>query len=734
MAFPYFRQYDTMDCGPTCVRIIAKYYGKDYGLQSLREKCNIGRTGVSMFGISKAAESIGFKTVGAKVTREQLAGEVQLPCIAHWNQNHFVVVYKATRKKVSVSNPDKGLITYEMNEFLRHWSVNGQESKGEPEGVVLILEPTERFYELESVRAYNGGILDLLKYFRGYKATLIQLFIALLMGSLLQLVFPFLTQSIVDVGVANRDLNFISVILGAQLFLFVGQFISEFFRNWLLLYMSTKINVSILSEFVLKLMRVPLSFFDIKLAGDIIQRMNDHKRIETFLTGSTLNTVFSLFNLLIFGVAIFVYNHTIFLIYILFSLLYVLYIVFFLKKRSSIEGKSMELASTIQGNTLQIIYGIQDIRLNNAETIKRWEWEELQAGLFRINIKKLKIEQAQEIGAFFLNQFKNIFIIFYTARLVITNQLTLGEMLACQFIIGQLNGPLEQLIRFMLVAQDARLALNRIKEINSIRDEEPMETSSPACVCLPAPGKNIVFRNTSFGYPGVNYMVLKDVDLEIPYGKITAIVGASGSGKTTIMKLLLKIYQPTEGDIRIGEENFSMISPSLWRDRIGTVMQDGYIFSDTIERNIAIGDSKTSIDRERLQHAVRIANLQDLIENLPNGFETKIGSEGLGLSQGQKQRILIARAIYKEPEIIMLDEATNALDANNEREIINSFNEFFKGRTVIIVAHRLSTVKNADQIVVLDKGRIVETGRHPDLITLKGYYYRLVKNQIELDN
>jgi ATP-binding cassette subfamily B protein len=722
-----------MDCGPSCIRMIAKFYGKEYSLQFLREKSNIGKTGVSMLGISKACEAIGFRTLGAKVTVQQLKEEVALPFIAHWNQNHFVVVYKIEKNKIYVSNPDSGQVTYKIKEFLEHWSVNDSQDEIDAEGVVLILEPTEKFYQLASVESPKSGLYELIKYFRNYKKTIIQLLIGLIMGSLLQLVFPYLTQSIVDVGVSNKDLHFIYIILIAQLVLFAGQFGANFFRNWLLLYMSSKINVSILSDFVTKLMTVPISFFDVKLAGDIIQRMNDHKKIESFLTGSTLNTVFSIFNLIVFGVALLTYNNIVFLVYLFFSILYVLYILFFLDQRKSVEGKNMEISSVIQGNSLQLIYGIQDIRLNGAETVKRWEWEALQASLFKINIQRLKIEQIQEVGAFFLNQFKNILITFYTAKSVIDGQLTLGEMLAIQYIIGQLNSPLEQLIQFMLVAQDARLALNRIKEIEGIADEEP-----GLQVGLQHPPQDwnhdLYFKDMCFTYPGMNYPVLKNIDLHIPSGKITAIVGSSGSGKTTLIKLLLKIYKPSSGKITLGTTDFENISPSLWRERIGTVMQDGYIFSDTIEKNIAIGDNESAIQGEILAQALSTANLTELIEMLPNGLKTKIGSEGLGLSQGQKQRILIARAVYKNPKVIMLDEATNALDANNEKQIVNSFNDYFKGRTVIIVAHRLSTVKNADQIIVLDKGGIAEVGTHAELVKRKGFYYTLVKNQIELDD
>lgn len=733
--FPFFKQYDVMDCGPTCIRIIAKYYGKNYGLQFLREKCNIGKLGVSMFGISKAAELIGFKATGVRINYLQLKSDINLPCIAHWDQNHFVVIYKITKNKVYISNPDKGLMSYTISEFKKHWFIDTESNNNQNlgEGVILILEPTEKFYEMKSVKAPNDSIRELFKYFNSYKTNLTQILIALIVGSIFQLIFPFLTQSIVDIGVLNKDIDFIYLVLVAQLILFTGQFASDFFRNWLLLYMSTKINFSILSDFVTKLMRVPISFFDVKLTGDIIQRMNDHKKIETFLTGSTLNTVFSLLNILIFGIAIFIYSRLICLIYAVFSLVYITYVVLFLKKRKSVEGQSMEISSTIQGNSLQLIYGIQDIRLNNAETSKGIEWGKLQGDLFKINIRKLKIEQWQAIGAFFINQSKNIFITFYTAKMVITNQMTIGEMLACQFIIGQLNAPLEQLIHFMLVAQDARLALSRIKEINQIEDEEPLGKFSKEKENSSFNGKNIIIKNLCFSYPGINQNVLTNINVVILAGKVTAIVGNSGSGKTTFVKLLLKIYNPSSGNIMVGDIPFSELSPTLWRSRIGTVMQDGFIFSDSIEKNIAIGDNLNSIDESRLKQAIKIANLTDILHVLPNGLKTKIGSEGMGLSQGQKQRILIARAVYKNPDVLFLDEATNALDANNESRIITEFHQFFKKKTVIIVAHRLSTVKDADQILVLNKGEIVEIGNHLELIQKKGYYYKLVKNQISLE-
>lgn len=729
--FPFFRQYDTMDCGPTCIKMIAKHYGRSYSLQHLREKSNIGRVGVTLLSISNTAQSVGFSTFGSLLTFEQLE-EVLLPCIAHWKQDHFVIVYKIKNNIVYIADPNTGLVKYSKEDFLLHWLPPYiEEDSASGKGAVLLLEPTEEFYNLKDDEEKGIGLSMFLTYFGKNKSTLFQISIGLIFSSLVQLLMPFLTQAIVDIGINKKDINFLYLVLLAQMLLIIGQLGTNIIRGWLLLYFSSKINLSILTDFIVKLMRLPISFFDIKLVGDLFERINDHKRIEVFLTGHTLNILFSITGMFIFGIALFKFNSIIFFIYFIFSTLYILWVLLFLKRRQSVEGKSFETSAKVQGNIFQILNGIQDIRLNNAEPQKIWEWESLQINSFKVNIEKLKIEQFQEFGSFIFNQTKNILITFLTAKLVIDNQLTLGQMMACQYIIGQLNSPLEQLVYFVIIAQDAKLSLDRLNEIHEITNEETIDKKYQ--YTIESRQSDITFENVSFSYPGLNTEVLKKINIVIPCGKVTAIVGASGSGKTTILKLLLKIYSAKAGKIKIGNQNFEDISHTSWRKQCGIVMQDGYIFSDSISNNIALSSTIDQKDYDRIMQAVDLANIKDYVNSLPLKLETKIGSEGLGLSQGQKQRLLIARAVYKEPNYIFLDEATNALDANNEKLIINALDNFYKGRTVVVIAHRLSTIKNADQIIVLDKGVVVESGNHNTLINKKGYYFNLVRNQLGVE-
>lgn len=716
-----------MDCGPTCIRIIAKYYGKSYPLLLLREKCLINRTGVSLLGISDAAEQIGFRTIGAKIDFNKLQKEVTLPCIVHWRQNHFIVVYKIRNNKVYVSDPAKGLIKYTYDEFLHAWA--GIQQGENKLGIVLLLEPTPRYYEEESkTEGVSFGTIS--HYFIRHKKLFFQLALGLTAGTALQLILPFFTQSVVDVGIATKDLQFIYLILLGQLMLFIGSTVVEFVRSWILLHISTRINISLLSDFLMKLMKLPLSYFDTKNTGDIMQRMGDHGRIESFLTGSTINIAFSLFNFIIFTFVIVVYNARIFLIFLAGSILYFLWVMLFLKTRRNLDFKRFDIASKNQSITIQLIHGIQEIKLNSCEQLKRWEWERIQAKLFRLSVKSLTISQVQQGGAFFINQLKNIIVTFYSAKAVVDGELTLGGMLAIQYIIGQLNAPVQQFIQFIQSLQDAKISLERINEIHQMPVEEPAD--KPMIYSLPA-NKTIVLKGLSYKYPGYdNDWVLDDINLYIPEGKTTAVVGMSGSGKTTLLKLLLKFYNPNSGQIKVGEHKLEHLSPSAWRKQCGVVMQEGFIFSDTIANNIAVGDELP--DWSKLLHAVKVANIQEFIETLPLSYNTKIGAEGNGISQGQKQRLLIARAVYKNPEYIFFDEATNALDANNESVIMENLEEFFHGKTVVIVAHRLSTVKNADQIIVLDKGKVVECGTHDELTEQRGNYFRLVKNQLELGN
>lgn len=724
--FPFIKQMDAMDCGPTSLAMIAKYYGKTYTVQTLRERSYITREGVSMLGTSDAAESIGMRTMGVRISFDKLAEEATLPCIAHWKQNHFIVVYKIKNNNVYVSDPAHGLVKYTREEFLAGWASTRKDDIDQ--GLCLLLEPTPDFYKAEDENLNKSSFRFLFSYLRPYKKFITQLVLGMLLGSILQLIFPFLTQSIVDFGINNRDINFITLILIAQLTLFFSRAAVEFIRSWILLHISTRINISLISDFLIKLMKLPVGFFDTKMIGDIMQRIGDHRRIESFLTTSTLNILFSMVNLVIFGIVLVIYNLTIFMIFLVGSLLYFTWIYLFMKKRRELDFKRFAQLADNQSNLFQLITGMQEIKLNNCEKQKRWEWERIQARLFKVNIKSLSLSQYQQVGSVFINQTKNIFISFWAAKAVVEGDMTLGMMLAVQYIIGQLNAPIEQLIGFLHSTQDAKISLERLGEIHLKEDEERPDEHKLSM--LPEK-KGITVSELSFQYEGPHSeMVLNNLDLEIPESKVTAIVGTSGSGKTTLVKLLLGFYPPVKGEIRIGDILLSNISNRLWRQKSGVVMQEGFIFSDTIAKNIAVSDE--IIDRKRLVKAARMANIQEFIESLPLGYNTKIGQEGHGLSQGQKQRILIARAAYINPQYLFFDEATNALDANNERIIMENMEEFFKGRTVVIVAHRLSTVKNADQIVVLEKGIIVERGTHKELTRLRGAYYNLVKNQLEL--
>lgn len=722
--FPFFHQHDAMDCGPACLRMIAKYYGRHYTLEGLRQRCHISREGVSLLGISSAAEEIGFKTIGVHLPFSQLKDEVPLPCIVHWRQNHFVVVYKIHRGIVYVADPASGLLKYSEKEFLDGWI--SRHENGD-EGIALLLEPQPDFYAEEGEKPDKAKFSFILKYLKPYRKLIAQLFMGMIMGTLLQLIFPFFTQSIVDYGIGNSNLNFVTLILVAQLTLYVAQTAVEFIRSWILLHISTRINISIISDFLIKLMKLPIGFFDTKMIGDLMQRIGDHQRIESFLTSSTLNTLFSFVTFIVFAAILALYSMKLLVVFLVGSALYVVWVLIFLKYRRELDYKRFSQASAEQSNLIQMITGMQEIKLNNCEKQKRWEWENIQAKLFKVSISSLKLSQWQQSGAVFINETKNILISYISARAVIQGDMSLGMMMAVQTIVGQLNSPISQMIGFIQSAQDAKISLERLGEIHNKKDETE---EGDGRTSIFTDDRSIGIENLTFHYDPLSDAVLNDVSLTIPEGKVTAIVGMSGSGKTTLVKLLLGFYTPTGGSIRVGGINMKNIDPKAWRDRCGTVMQEGFIFSDSIAKNIAIGEDH--IDERRLLHAAKVANIQDMIESLPLGYNTKIGQEGNGISQGQKQRILIARAVYKNPDYIFLDEATNSLDANNERVIMDNLQEFFKGKTVVVVAHRLSTVKNADQIVVINHGKITETGTHEELTARRGEYYTLVKNQLEL--
>ena len=731
-SFFSYIQLDTMDCGPTCLRMIAKHYGKHYSLETLRRQSFITREGVSMLGISDAAEHIGFRTSGVMISFEQLVKEAPLPCIVHWKQNHFVVVYNIKKDKkvgyrISVADPALGLVTYDEADFKKCWINTSKD--GEGNGAALLLQPGPEFFDHEDEKENrNRSLHYFLRYLTPYKSQLVQLLLGILVVSILQLIFPFLTQSLVDIGIRDGNLSFITLILIAQLLIFVARLSVEFIRSWILLHMNTRINIALISDFLAKLMKLPLRYFDTKMTGDIMQRIGDHGRIESFLTGDSISTLFSFVNFFVFSLVLGYYNLIILGIFLLGNTLYVIWILFFMKYRRELDHKRFAQSAGEQSNLIQLITGMQEIKLNNCEKQKRWQWERIQVKLFKIGIKGLILGQLQQVGSVFFSQTTNIIVSFIAAKAVVDGQMTLGMMMALTYIIGQLSAPVEQFIGFARAFQDAQISLERLNEVHGKEDEE--ETIENKLTVLPDK-RDITIENLSFSYDGADRdYVLENINLKIPHEKVTAIVGASGSGKTTLIKLLLGFYEPNKGTIKVGETPLNIINPHLWRSKSGSVMQDGFIFSETIAQNIGVGDDY--VDIEKLRHAVTVANIRDFIDSLPLGYNTKIGMEGSGISQGQRQRILIARAVYKNPEYIFLDEATNALDANNEKEIMQHLNEFYKGKTVIVVAHRLSTVRDADKIVVLDQGKVAEEGTHEELTALRGKYYELVKNQLEL--
>lgn len=727
-SFPFFRQSDAMMCGVTCIQMICKYYGERYNQKFLSDICYASKEGVSLLGIRDAAVKIGLYTISGRLTIDELSSAT-LPCILHWNQNHFVVLYKVKkRQKFYIADPGKGLITYTMDEFKQHWIGTGRDNEGK--GIAMFLEPTQAFYDNtnEHETRTEKPFKFLFGYIKQYRKYFFQIILGLFVGSLLQLALPFLTQNIVDIGIKNKDIDFIWLILIGQLVITLSRTSVDFIRRWLLLHISMRINISLVSDFFIKLLQLPMSFFDTKLMGDLMQRIGDHSRVNSFLTQQTLNVAFSLISFAVFSCVLLVYNRLIFLIFLIGSILYGGWMALFLRRRKVIDYELFEQQAANNNKTYQFLTSMQEIKLQDCEQRRRWEWEDVQADLFHIQMKSLKLQQTQEAGSIFINELKNIIITVVSATAVINGSLTLGMMLAVQYIIGQLNSPIEQLMHFIYSIQDVKISLERINEIHKKDNEEDFNRSRTD---FDNESRDIELSNIDFKYdPHALSKTIEGVNIHIPEGKITAIVGASGSGKTTLIKLMLGYYPVMSGEITIAGHNISEYNLKWWRRQCGVVMQDGVIFSESIARNIAVDDGE--IDEERLEMAAEIANVKDFVMALPLKFNTNIGRDGMGLSQGQKQRILIARAVYKNPKFIFLDEATNSLDASNERAIVENLNEFYKGRTVVVVAHRLSTVKNADMIVVVNKGRIVETGTHTSLIEKRGAYFNLVKNQLEL--
>lgn len=727
------KQYDSMQCGIACLQMVCRHYGRNYSSKQVSSLCSPTREGASLLGLNDAAITLGFHTVSARAEVNELCDQ-PLPCILHWNQNHFVVLYKVKKgKKFYVADPGKGLVKYNLEEFKNHWI--STRSNGEEKGIAMFLEPTPAFYshkkDGEGEKKKNlRSFRFLFGYVKKYRRYFGQVVLGMVVGSLLQLVLPFLTQSIVDVGIKNQDIGFIWLILLGQLMLTFSRTAIDFIRRWLLLHISMRVNISLVSDFFIKLLKLPMSFFDTKLMGDLMQRMNDHSRVNNFLTSQALSVTFAMLTFVVFTVVLLFYNKLIFAIFLVGSLLYGLWMTLFLRRRKVLDYELFEQQAINNNKTYEFITSMQEIKLQDCEQRRRWEWEDTQVDLFNVQMKSLKLQQTQEAGSILINEVKNIVITVVAAAAVIHGQMTLGMMLAVQYIIGQLNSPVEQLMNFFYSLQDVRISLERINEIHRAEDENGkggLRTS------LTDNNKGIDIENIMFKYdPHALRKTLDDVTIHIPKGKVTAIVGASGSGKTTLVKLMLGYYPVLEGQINIGGTDINTLNKKWWRRQCGVVMQDGVIFSESIARNIAVDDG--DIDKERLLKAARIACIHDYVMSLPLKYNTKIGRDGVGLSQGQRQRILIARAVYKNPDYIFLDEATNSLDANNERAIVENLDTFYRGKTVVIVAHRLSTVRNADQIVVIDHGKVVETGNHETLTAKRGAYYSLVKNQLELGN
>ena len=718
-----------MQCGIACLSMICSHYKKRYSIETLSEYCFATTEGVSLLGISEAANKLGLHTVCGKLSINQLS-QVEQPCILHWNQNHFVVLYKVKNgKKYYIADPGKGLITYSLEEFRNHWvsTVLGDDEKG----IAMLIEPTAEFGKLkEDNTTEKRSFKFLFGYIKQYRKYFAQILLGLLVGCLLQLIMPFLTQSIVDVGIKNQDIGFIWLVLLGQLMLTVSRTVIDFIRRWLLLHISMRINISLVSDFFIKLLKLPMSFFDTKLMGDLMQRMNDHSRVNTFMTQQTLNIMFSMLTFVVFTIVLFFYNKLVFSIFLIGSVVYGIWMTLFLRRRKVLDYELFEQQAINNNKTYEFITSMQEIKLQDCEQRRRWEWEDVQADLFGVQMKSLKLQQTQEAGSIFINEIKNIVITVVAATAVIHSQMTLGMMLAVQYIIGQLNSPVEQLMSFFYSIQDVKISLERINEIHCVDDENGkvgLQTS------LQDQEKGIDIENVMFKYdPHAIKKTLDNVNIHIPKGKVTAIVGASGSGKTTLVRLMLGYYPVLGGHITVGGTDINQLNKKWWRRQCGVVMQDGVIFSESIARNIAVDDA--DIDKDRLLKAAEIACIKDYIMGLPLKFNTKIGRDGVGLSQGQKQRILIARAVYKNPDYIFLDEATNSLDASNEKAIVENLDKFYAGRTVLIVAHRLSTVRNADRIIAIDKGMVAEAGSHDELIAKRGVYYNLVKNQLELGN
>ena len=723
--FPVEYQMDSQDCGPASLKIIAKHFGKFYSLQYLRDRCGITKEGVSLLDLSTGAESIGLRTLAIKCTIDDVVNSIPFPAIIFWNNNHFVVVYAADKKHIWVSDPAKGRIRYTREQFRKGWY-----QKDETQGILLAVEPTADFKDSEAQKAQRkNSFSSILKYFFPYKRNFTLVFIIMMVVTLLQGVLPFISKAVIDVGIKTSDVNFINMVLIGNISILLSVMIFNVLRDWILMHITSRVNIALISDYLIKLMKLPVTFFENKLLGDILQRAQDHERIRNFIMNNSLALIFSIFTFVLFAIILLVYNAVIFYIFLAGSILYVMWVLLFLSIRKKLDWEYFELISKNQSYWVETVSAIQDIKIYNYEKYRRWKWEEIQARLYHVNKRVLTVTNAQNLGAQFIESIKNMGIVFFCAIAVINGEITFGVMISTQFIIGMLNGPLVQFINFIVSGQYAKISFLRINEIRQLEDEDELLTIGTNTTILPY-DKTITLQNVHFQYTVNSPLVLRNVFLTIPENKITAIVGGSGSGKSTLLKLLVRLYKPSYGEIKMGGINVNLVNLRQWRDMCGVVMQDGKTFNDTVLNNIVLDDER--IDYEKLREVCRIAQIETEINEMPKGFETVIGENGRGLSGGQKQRLLIARALYRNPKLLFLDEATNSLDVINERKIVDALNGAFKDRTVIVIAHRLSTIRNADQIVVLDKGFVVEVGNHDTLMEKKGQYYNLVSTQMQV--
>lgn len=721
--FPVEYQMDSHDCGPASLKIIAKHFGKYYSLQYLRDRCGITKEGVSLHDISVGAENIGLRTLAVKCDVNEIVNSVPFPAIIFWNNNHFVVVYHADKKHIYVSDPARGRVKYSHETFKQGWY-----QRGENQGVLLAVEPTVDFKETKAEKEQKrNSFLSILKYFTPYSRSFALIFVIMLIVTALQGVLPFISKAVIDVGIKTSDVNFINMILIGNISILLSVMVFNVLRDWILLHITARVNIALISDYLIKLMNLPVTFFENKLMGDILQRAQDHERIRSFIMNNSLSLIFSMLTFVVFAIILLIYNVVIFLIFLAGSALYVGWVLLFLNVRKKLDWEYFELLSRNQSYWVETVSAIQDVKINNYEKQRRWKWEEIQARLYHVNKRVLAITNMQNLGAQFIESIKNMGIVFFCAVAVINGDITFGVMISTQFIIGMLNGPLSQFISFVMGAQYAKISFLRINEIRQLEDEEELLSVGNTCI-LPNE-KSITLSNVHFQYSANSPFVLKGIYLHIPENKVTAIVGGSGCGKSTLLKLLVRLYKPTFGDIKMDTMNVDAINLRQWRNLCGVVMQDGKVFSDTIINNIVLDADR--IDYDRLHEVCKIAQLEEEINAMPNGFDTTVGETGRGLSGGQKQRLLIARALYRNPKMLFLDEATNALDTINERKIVDALNNAFEHRTVVVIAHRLSTIQNADQIVVLDKGYIVEVGTHKMLMENKKRYYELVSSQTQ---